>query len=64
MKSWHPRFGEQGRSMEEGREEGRRERHEGSGREEGREILEAATKMELEGVRTGREQGGKDKGAS
>ena len=43
--------------------EGRRERHEGSGRE-GREILVAVTKRELEGARTGREQGRKDKGAS
>ena len=43
--------------------EGRRERHEGW-REEGREILVAVTKRELEGVRTGREQGGKDKGVS
>ena len=53
--------------MKGGREEmreGRRERHKGSGREEGREILVAATERELEGVRTGREQGGKDKGAS
>ena len=49
--------------MEEGRREkmreGRRERHVRSGRE-GREILVAATKRELEG--TG--EGGKDKGAS
>ena len=48
--------------MEEGRREkmreGRRERHVRSGRE-GREILVAATKRELEG--TG--EGGKDKGA-
>ncbi len=51
------------RGREEMRE-GRRERHEGLGREEGREILEAATKKELEGARTGREQGGKDKGVS
>ena len=43
--------------MEEGRREkmreGRRERHVRSGREEGREILVAVTKRELEGTGKG-----------
>ena len=55
--------------MEEGRwekmREGRRERHVGSGREEGREILVAgrkgsSKKRDREGAR--REQGGKERG--
>ena len=43
----------------EGRREGRRERHEGLGREEGREILEAETKREREGMGKGGSEEGR-----